>query len=247
MNFQEKLEEFSSQHYLAFKDVLDLKILEKINQRLDELRIQNGPGSFHIVDGQISALIAPLLQSEGFKKVDSLCRQITLHQCQNKYTFAADARDHQVIRCADAHSANIANGRHYDSYLQTLLIPLQLAEPSDANGDLLLYKKSRNTHTSAKNLIEKAMAKYTGASPKQREAKSFRDLKSGLCQRVESQVGSVYFFNGFRTKHCNLSVSSGERRSLLLHSYNPTLDFNIGKILRAVRRASGAKTQSLEM
>ncbi len=236
MEFEKELLKFSTQGYLEFENVIDLDLLNNLNLKLEEMRKKHGVGSMHLIDKKTTELIKPIIESERFKKVEVICRMITVHQSQGKYLYSESDQEHQVIRCADVHSANISNGRHYDSYLQTILIPIQMAFPAEASGDLILYKKTRNTYSSGKNMVEKILAKYTFSNFKKREQRSFADLNAGLAYRVNCKLGNLYFFNGFKTKHCNLSVSSGERRSLLLHSYNPTLDFNIGKVLRTLRR-----------
>jgi hypothetical protein len=60
-------------------------------------------------------------------------------------------------------------------------------------------------------------------------------MTRGRCERVPCAVGNVYVFNGFVTQHCNLHVESGERRSLLIHYYDPGLSMGLSVAIRTVR------------
>ena len=47
--------------------------------------------------------------------------------------------------------------------------------------------------------------------------------------------GNVYVFNGFVTLHSNFDVESGERRSLIIHYYDPGLTAGLQRITQTFR------------
>jgi hypothetical protein len=71
-----------------------------------------------------------------------------------------------------------------------------------------------------------------------RAARVRRDMCRCRCERVSCEPGNVYAFNGFVTPHANLDVERGERRSLIVHYYDPCLSAGLRaftQTLRAVR------------
>jgi hypothetical protein len=64
---------------------------------------------------------------------------------------------------------------------------------------------------------------------------TLRDLRRGRCNRVPVEPGSVYVFNGFVLQHANLDVEVGERRSLLIHYYDPGYSAGLSGTVRGVR------------
>jgi hypothetical protein len=186
---------------------------------------------------QLSIMAADLIRSsEAFRDLE----QIT---CANTRAMAAKAGKtelpldpFQVIRCSSPATLAESHCRHYDSHLLTLLIPLQLAPEGDANGDLVMYRRPRLSVSTPGNVICKIRHGIQRGLPfNWRKWLTLYDLRRGNCDRVPMQVGSVYVFNGFALQHANLEVEVGQRRTLLIHYYDPGHSLGLSAMLRRAR------------
>jgi len=140
-----------------------------------------------------------------------------------------------VLRCVNGSMPAQSHLRHYDSHILTLLIPLQVAQGSGENGDLIIYRR-RHAVSVMSNLIAKAWLIVLHCLPfASRQAQTYRHLDRQLCDRIACQPGNVYAFNGFVTLHANLHVNAGERRSLIIHYYDPGLTAGLHLLPRALR------------
>jgi hypothetical protein len=109
---------------------------------------------------------------------------------------------------------------------------------SDMNGDLVMYPNNRVIKSAIFNIIEKLITKLDQALPLLvRKKITAHDLRVKRGKRIRTEAGAVYVFNGHVTMHCNLNVEKGERRTLLIHDYDPGLALGISDSLRYVRRA----------
>lgn len=215
----------------AFHSVIPMETIAAINEVITR---SFGDTPIRSQSGEIAAEM--IRRGEAFRKLEE--------------TICADARDmaartgqtnlplepFHVLRCASAATGAESNNRHYDSHLLTLLIPLQLAHDGISNGDLVMYRHPRLSVSTPGNVICKMRHGLLRSLPFQwRKWLTLYDLRRGNCSRIPVQVGSVYAFNGFAIQHGNLDVESGQRRTLLIHYYDPGHSLGLSAMLRRGR------------
>lgn len=215
----------------SFEDVIPQETIAEINQFIDQL-FGGAPQR-----SQPGVKIAEMLrQGQAFRDLEQSI-------CANTRTMAAKAgamnlplEPFHVLRCASKSSLAESHNRHYDSHLLTLLIPLQLAPDGVHNGDLVMYRKPRLSVTTLTNVICKMRHGFLHSFPLGvRSWHTLHDLRVGNCKRIPVKPGSVYEFNGFALQHANLDVQDGQRRTLLIHYYDPGHSLGLSEVLRRGR------------
>lgn len=212
-------------------DVVPIQTIAEANSAIDRL-FGDAPQR-----AQSGALIAAILRR------DSRFRELEDHICANARETAArngqmhlPAEPFHVLRCASVATRAESHCRHYDSHLLTLLIPLRLAADGEWNGDLVMYPRPRLSVSTLGNMVCKARHGLQRSLPFQWRKRLTRwDLRRGNCSRVPVRVGSVYEFNGFALQHANLDVQQGQRRTLLIHYYDPGCSMGLSEVLRRGR------------
>jgi hypothetical protein len=215
----------------SFNNVIPIDAIAEINEVIDR--------SFGSLAqrAQLSVMAAELIRrSEAFRQLEETI-------CANTRAMAAKAgqtefplQPFHVIRCSSAATLAESHCRHYDSHLLTLLIPLRLAPEGDSNGDLLMYRRPRLSVSTPGNVICKIRHGIQRGLPLSwRRWLTWHDLRRGNCDRVPVHVGSVYAFNGFALQHANLDVEAGQRRTLLIHYYDPGHSLGLSEMLRRAR------------
>lgn len=219
---------FASHH-----DVIRAHTIAEINEAIDR-----SYGSMP-QRSQSGAMVASILRR------DPAFRQLEESICANALAAAARAgqtalppEPFHVLRCASVATLAESHCRHYDSHLLTLLIPLQLAPDGVSNGDLVMYPRPRLSVSIGGNLLCKLRHGAQRSLPFAcRKWLTLNELRRGACARMPVQVGSVYAFNGFALKHANLDVQNGQRRTLLIHYYDPGYSLGLSEVLRRGRIA----------
>ncbi|MCC8400325.1 hypothetical protein LJ655_00210 [Paraburkholderia sp. MMS20-SJTN17] len=217
----------------SFDDVVPLETISQINHLIDQMFGETPQRS---LSGDKIAEI--LRQGEAFRELE---RSI----CANARAMAANygltnlpPEPYHVLRCASRSALVESHCRHYDSHLLTLLIPLQLAPDGVHNGDLVMYRKPRLSVTTVSNVICKLRHGFLHSLPLSwRSWHTLHDLRVGNCKRIPVKPGSVYEFNGFALQHANLDVQNGQRRTLLIHYYDPGHSLGLSAVLRRGRNA----------
>ncbi|MCC8396903.1 hypothetical protein LJ656_30465 [Paraburkholderia sp. MMS20-SJTR3] len=215
----------------SFDEVIPLETIAEINEFIDAL-FGNAPQR-----AQSGAKIAEILRR------GAAFRELEQRICANTRAMAAEAgltdlplEPFHVLRCASTASLAESNKRHYDSHLLTLLIPLQLAQEGVHNGDLVMWRKPRLSVTTFSNLMCKMRHGILRSLPlRWRVWHTLHDLRVGNCRRIPVQPGSVYEFNGFALQHSNLDVQNGQRRTLLIHYYDPGHSLGLSEMVRRGR------------
>lgn len=150
------------------------------------------------------------------------------------------------LRVGSSTSTVGSHCRHFDSHVLTLVIVLQTAKDEDKSGDLIVYSKPRGVPRPHDNLLRKSVQWGERGLPfPLRAARTQRHLERGLCSRIRGLPGSVYVFNGFLMQHCNLDVTQGERRSLVIHYLDPGLSMGLSAINRLRRHAAAVPTDAV--
>jgi hypothetical protein len=212
----------------SFDDVIPLETIAEINQFIDQ-SFGNGPQRSH--SGEKIAAI--LRRGQAFRELEqSICANTLAMTAKIGQTNLPTEPFH-VLRCASKSSLTESHCRHYDSHLLTLLIPLQLAPDGVHNGDLVMYRRPRLSVTTLSNVICKMRHGFLHSLPVSwRSWHTLHDLRVGNCRRIPVKPGSVYEFNGFAIQHGNLDVQNGQRRTLLIHYYDPGHSLGLSAVLR---------------
>ena len=224
-------EEFAA--LTAYQKVIPPGVLDEINAAIDS---SFAPEPVRVEPRTVADILRTV---DAFRHLElSVCattRAFARHMCQG----TLEERPHHVLRCVSMATHPDGHCRHFDSHLLTLLVPLQLAAP-DAffNGDLVIYPHQvRRRISTLGNVFCKIKHGIQRNLPfTLRKQLTLRDLRRGRCSRVQVEPGSVYVFNGFALKHANLHVEQGQRRSLLIHYYDPGFSLGLSKALRGTRK-----------
>jgi hypothetical protein len=215
----------------SFPHVIPMQVIEEINAAIDR---SFGDTPDRAVSGTMIAEI--LRRGDTFRQLEEAI-------CARSRPMALEAADGElplepfhVIRCASKISQAESHNRHYDSHLLTLLIPLRLASDGVYNGDLVMYRRPRLSVTTLSNVICKIRHGIEQSLPFScRRWLTMHDLRRGNCARIPVEVGTVYEFNGFALQHANLDVEAGQRRTLLIHYYDPGHSLGLSAIRRRGR------------
>ena len=217
----------------VFENVIPQPMLDLMNAAIDEQRddwSQADGGSETRLAGAFAGMLRRL---EDFRSIEQgACAAITTYPAPP--IPAADSK--HVLRCVNRDMSWQSHLRHHDSHLLTLLIPLQLAYGTGQNGDLLLYRKRRQSVSLLSNLLFKTwLVIQQNRRFAVRKRQTYRDIEQQRCQQIACKPGNVYVFNGFQSLHANLEIESGERRSLIIHHFDPRLTAGIKNVTRTLR------------
>jgi hypothetical protein len=219
----------------VYEDVVPETLLAELNATIDATRNQwsSNDGGLEL---DLARSFGDLLRrNESFRSIErEACGELPGYAAAE--TTVAEDTLHS-LRCVDHHMPWQSHLRHHDSHWLTLLIPLQLAQGAGRNGDLVLYKMRRESVSTLPNMIYKTwLVIQQNRHFRIRRRQTYRDLKRGRCRRIACKPGNVYAFNGFLCLHANLDIESGERRSLLIHYYDPCLTAGIKNMTRRLQR-----------
>ena len=219
-----------------FEGLVPRSLLEYMNSAIDTARHEWRPA-----DGRRAATMARnfaglLRTTDSFNAMES-------QACSAARRWAAVVLGKElageplyVLRCVGSGMPKQSYLRHYDSHILTILIILQLADGYDRRGDLIVYKRERESISSIANVRTKAWLMIEHVLPLPvRRALVDRDRSRGRCDRIVCLPGNAYVFNGFATLHSNFDVESGERRSLIIHYYDPGLTAGLQRITQTFR------------
>ncbi len=127
---------------------------------------------------------------------------------------------YQVLRCLSGNSARRHSYLfHYDSYVVTVLIPIEIPT-AGMSGDLLMLpntRKVRNTY--AANVIDKIILD----NPLSQALLKYLTRKNVIrLTRIKMVPGNAYFFWGYRSVHTNEPCDAERiRATALFHFANP--------------------------
>jgi hypothetical protein len=125
---------------------------------------------------------------------------------------------YQVLRCLTGNSGQ-KNSLifHYDSYVVTALVPIQI--PSEG-GDLLMYPNTRKIRsTYMMNALDKVLLDNPIT---QRFLRTCINTKKLSPKRIKMLPGHLYFFWGYRSMHTNEPCHPDKvRATALFHYANP--------------------------
>jgi hypothetical protein len=221
-----------------FEGVVPRILLEQINAIIDETRDTWQPPDGRRATQTTARVVELLRQHGGFRRVERQTRANSQRWAAQK-GLMTDGEPLYVLRCVNRSLPAQSHLRHYDSHILTLLIPLRSAHDAEENGDLIIYRQPRHQLSAVTNVLAKVWLIALRRLPlAARRAQTWRDLSRQRCDRIECVPGNVYAFNGFVTRHANLHVEQGERRTLIVHYFDPGMTAGlriVPRIWRAIR------------
>ncbi len=142
--------------------------------------------------------------------------------CARLYStgFHADAPEvkfYQILRCLTGRSALRHSLRfHYDSYLITLLIPIEI--PTEGpRGDFLIIPNTRGVRSNyLLNLVDKVLV---DSAVTQWLLRRLHRHRSRWIRHVHLMPGNLYIFWGYRSIHTNEPVNERAVRATALFHY----------------------------
>lgn len=103
---------------------------------------------------------------------------------------------------------------HFDAYEETVVVPL-MGSDAELNGDLLICKNTRKTPGNIfLHVVQKFLYQNTLALNYFKKSENIKKIFT----RISVKRGSIFVFDGVRCLHGNLPISSGERRTILIHN-----------------------------
>jgi hypothetical protein len=231
---------------VVFEGVVPQDLLQQINESIAASRREGRAACSNRALEMVRSFADLLRQSDAFRMAEADVCAASRRAAVGKFGPTLADNVLYVLRCVDREAQWQSYLQHFDSHFLTLLIPLKLAEKGERNGDLVVYKKRRQSVSLVRNVITKAwlFAQQNFPLP-MRRAVIMRDLRRERCVRVAIEPGNLYAFNGFLTKHANLDVTAGERRTLIIHYYDPGLKAGLHTVTRAFRTLRGRVTNGL--
>jgi hypothetical protein len=219
----------------VIENVVDLSNLQEINQIIDKNH-KDSQGFKRFMDGEVERMVEILRKNKKFCEAELFCHNQAKDFIERN-SIKVPSKPFYVIRCVNNRSRSQAFTRHFDSHHLTILIPLKLANGDGHNGDFVIYKNPRRLPSAFMNTVQKVLQTFGHYLPVGiREWLTIRDIKRGLSQKISVSLGNIYFFNGFILQHGNFDVVSGERRSLLIHDFDPGGSFGLSEVARVLRR-----------
>ncbi|KRB49285.1 hypothetical protein ASE04_19165 [Rhizobium sp. Root708] len=166
-----------------------------------------------------------LAHSEQFKNFCARLYSIGFHHSAPEVEF------YQILRCLTGRSAMEHSLMfHYDSYLITFLIPIEI--PTEGpRGDFLIIPNTRGVRsTYAMNLVDKALVDNKLTQWLLRTLR-LRDPK--WMRRVHLSPGNLYIFWGYCSIHTNEPVDEhAVRATALFHYVDPHAESRLKRSLR---------------
>jgi hypothetical protein len=145
-----------------------------------------------------------------------------------------DQNFYQILRCLTGRSSkNHSYIYHFDSYVVTFLIPIEMPV-SGSRGDLLMFPNVRSLRSSyLYNAADKVILDNPITQFVLRAHNRF-GLKPPI--RIKMVPGDAYVFWGYRSIHTNEACDAGQvRATALFHYANPHLNRKIKLPLRRSR------------
>jgi hypothetical protein len=218
-----------------FEGVVPRALLEQINATIDETRDTWRPADGRRATQTTARVVELLRQHDEFQRTEQQAGAASRRWAAQK-GLVVDGEPLYVLRCVNRSQPAQSHLRHYDSHILTLLIPLRSAPDVEENGDLIVYREPRRLLSAVTNVMAKAWLIALRRLPLAvRRAQTRRDLARHRCDRIACVPGNVYAFNGFVTRHANLHVEQGERRSLIVHYYDPGMTAGLRIVPRTWR------------
>lgn len=215
----------------VFENIVPQTFLDEMNAAIDATR-ETWPAAHGGPNLPVADACAKLLRSnKAFRTIEKqTCCEI--RKWMRKQSGLALANESIAsLRCVNHSMPWQAHLRHFDSHLLTLLIPIQLADGAEQNGDLLLYVQRRKYASMLSNVIRKIwLVIQQNRRYETRRRYTSSDLAADKCRRIACVPGHVYAFNGFVTLHANLHVTCGERRTLVLHYFDTKLTVRVKNV-----------------
>jgi hypothetical protein len=180
-------------------------------------------------DALAGTVLGQLPQSAAFK---DLCRR--LYELGANET-APEVDFYQIFRCLQGTTGQSHSYRfHYDSYVLTALLPVEIPEKG-LRGDLLVIPSTRRIRRRyLSNVLDKLIVDNKMTQTFLRIAIRRRSLNTVA---IRMQPGNMYFFWGYRSIHTNEPCDPDKLRATALFHYGDP--HRNSKTRAMIRRAKG--------
>lgn len=182
--------------YRIFKQIIDADIISGINRAVDSAS-----------DGDNFEILIPPKSKDVLKDF----KNALLSQCEDIHW---DDKTYVVIRTVTDKGNRAAQCWHFDNLRKTTLVVLRSTEGAD-NGDLLVRSDLRGE---PKSLLWYVITKIFWTNPIAWMILRMPFIRDRFFTRVPLMAGDVMNFDGSTTYHGNLPITSGVRRSILIHN-----------------------------
>lgn len=179
-----------------FKQVLSSSSIEAMNRAIDNAS-----------DGDDFEILIPPVSTDILKEF----KNDLLSQCPD---IEWNDDSYVVIRTVTDKDTRAPQCWHFDNLRRTALIVLK-SSVGPYNGDLLIRP---NLRKDSKSLLVYIITKILWTNPITWMILRVPSVRNAFFTRVPLSAGDVMVFNGDTTYHGNLPVSSGTRRSILVHN-----------------------------
>jgi hypothetical protein len=179
-------------------------------------------------DALRGTLLGELPDSTEFK---NLCRRLCELGTGGR---APEVSFFQILRCLQGSTGQRHSNRfHYDSYVLTALLPIEMPE-TGMPGDLVLLPNARAIRSSYLiNVLDKAAIDNPISQSILRAVA--RRNRPGVV-RIRLQPGNIYFFWGYRSIHTNEPVDHDKLRvTALFHYADPHQDSWASRMIRRAK------------
>ncbi|WP_162600627.1 hypothetical protein [Paraburkholderia sp. C35] len=220
----------------TFEHVVPSRLLAQLNETInierDGWRPRDGRRA-----SDLARQFAELLRTtHAFSTMEANVRASARHWYTSTFGHEPHSDPLYVLRCVNRDMPFQSYLRHFDSHVLTLLISLQTVGEDKKNGDLVVRLKQRQRFSALSHFVIKSWLFVEHRLPLalRRIVIASDEILRGYV-RIPCTPGNVYIFNGFITLHHNLNVSTGERRSLIIHYYDPEMAMAPRRLLRRVQ------------
>jgi hypothetical protein len=138
---------------------------------------------------------------------------------------------YQIVRCLTGSSGrNHSMVFHFDSYILTLLLPIEVPAGTDSGELIILPNVRRIRRWYARNLVDKILLDNPVT---QRLLRGKVKAHPERFVRIPMVPGDLYFFWGYRSVHTNAPCDVDKiRATALFHYVDPHRDSRLRKLLR---------------
>jgi hypothetical protein len=190
-------------------------------------------GAIDVSKGEYAGFIGP--EAVSGSGLDELARTRSFREMVERIYECASGQKplkqdfYQVLRCLTGESAlRHSYLFHYDSYLVTVLIPIEIPT-AGLTGDFLILPNTRRVRKNyASNVIDKILLDNPATQFALRKLTKMQAIKP---IRIKMVPGTAYFFWGYRSVHTNEPCDAGQvRATALFHYANPHAGAAIGSM-----------------
>jgi hypothetical protein len=221
--------DIESSGYAVLPGFLSQSTLESLRTFVDSA-VSSADGGYVALNGKTAVAGTELVTIAESASLRRMCARLCEAAGHNN-TTSYDNQYHQVLRCLTGKSGRTHSMIfHYDSYLLTMLAPIQVPCGKEM-GELLMLPNVRSIRRwYALNLIDKVIVDNPLSQIILRVLFKWRPR---LFVRIRLNPGDLYLFWGYRSIHTNAPSDDDKiRATALFHIFDPHRGSGLKKRLR---------------